>query len=672
LSGSSLNDSREDITGHSPGPDSKFIHAASQSDLLEVCIDLLSRAKNRIMWFVSVPESDLHKISPLIVTHNVAREILTAADRGVQISILLPASYNHNKNSFVFASHPNVIVRSITVEIKSETAIELVIVDRHSSLVLESRLEPQNHDTGGMVSFLRSDSRSYTIPYVTMFDGIWGQAELHERLSEVDSLKDEYIRKQEELYEKLRETERLKDEFINIAAHELRTPLMPIMGGVEILESKLNGKSRINENEIRDELAVINRNAERLLKLAEDILEVSRMESGMFKMKVEQVNLYSLISDIISDIEKKYSTLHDPGKAGRIDKTTEGQDLRSLILYVVGEKNNPANNKFKIHFQRENDSESSGSGAGGIDKIFVECDRGKIGQVLFNLLDNAMKFIEGRGKIEVSAKVSGQTVTVKVTDTGKGIDPSIKDTLFDKFVSKSDKGSGLGLYISKKIIEAHGGKIWAENTPQGGAVFTFSLPLQFTGRVQPERQHVPTVTDMYRSSLEKTWGESLEKLEAMKRNLLAARDEALRKRNEGLLQYQKKVEESRKLIMAKQEFINQQINYKKMRREIDSRIEKGLEGLQRLIEGLRDNILGDEAVEKIVLHPTVSEAIKYEANKVTKTEFFKSIQQQLGILQKNESSGRTSEQEDEKKLRRAGLHIESGKNHRGGNQNDHK
>ena len=125
------------------------------------------------------------------------------------------------------------------------------------------------------------------------------------------------------------------------------------------------------------------------------------------------------------------------------------------------------------------------------------------------------------------------------------------------------------------------------------------------------------------------------KIDSMKANLLDQREKALNKRNEALERYQKKVEESRNLIKARQDFINQQISYKRMRREVDSRIEKGLEGLQRLIEGLRENILGDETIEKIELHPKVSDAIRKEARKVTESEFFRSLRKQIGGNNKN-------------------------------------
>jgi len=121
----------------------------------------------------------------------------------------------------------------------------------------------------------------------------------------------------------------------------------------------------------------------------------------------------------------------------------------------------------------------------------------------------------------------------------------------------------------------------------------------------------------------------MEKIDAMKASLLDAREEAVRKRNEALERYQKQVDESRSLIRARQEFINQQISYKRMRREVDSRIEKGLEGLQRLIDGLRENIIGDETIEKIELHPTVTDAIRSEASKITESEFFQSLRRQL-------------------------------------------
>jgi signal transduction histidine kinase len=243
-----------------------------------------------------------------------------------------------------------------------------------------------------------------------------------------------------EANEQLKVHSMLQKEFINIAAHELRTPIMPIMGGIELLQDKL-GATR---NEVKEEISIVSRNAERLLKLTNDILEVSSIESGNFRLYVKETDLYSLISNVIDDIERKYEAF--------------GKGIP--ILFDLKQDNHAA----------KSPSPST---------ISVQCDPDKINEVLFNLLDNAMRFTE-KGKIIVSVCISlidGQNIfIVRVIDTGKGIDKSIKDRLFQKFASKSEKGTGLGLYLSRKIIEAHGGTIWAENNNEGkGSTFGFSL-----------------------------------------------------------------------------------------------------------------------------------------------------------------------------------------------------
>jgi hypothetical protein len=291
--------------------------------------------------------------------------------------------------------------------------------------------------------------------------------------------------------------------------------------------------------------------------------------------------------------------------------------MRSLIMHIMGERAN-GNTRNVISFEAAE------------PKLMIECDRGKVGEVLFNLIDNAMKFIDEReGSIVVSTRLSGPNVMVTVRDNGRGIDPTIKDRMFEKFTTRSEKGSGLGLFIARSIVEAHGGTIWAGNNSDGkGATFSFSLPVRFLRSEPPTPDQLPQMTDNQRV-IDDLKRAALEKIEVMKSTLLDAREEAVRKRNEALERYQKQVEDSRNLIRARQEFINQQISYKSMRREVDSRIEKGLEGLQRLIDGLRENIVGDETIGKIELHPTVTDAIRQEAAKVTESEFFKSLRRQL-------------------------------------------
>lgn len=555
------------------------------ADAYRLYTKLVNSANSEIMLLLPPP----NQLGAVRVTLQLLED---AAKRGVQVRILTPSA---NK----LPVKNNVAVRHIYKE-NSTKMHEILIVDRKASL------EYGIKDEKDVAVSIYSPSTSTAKSFVTMFDNLWDQAMAYDKFKEADLAKDEYIQKQRELYDKLREADRLKDDFINIAAHELRTPIMPILGGLELIETKLGSV----DSSIKEELAIISRNAERLLKLSEDILQASRIETGRLKLYVEQINLNTLVSEVITDIEKKY---RQTSKAPVI----ETADMRSLMMHIIGERTDGSARKV-ITFEP------------GEPTLMIECDRGKVGEVLFNLVDNAMKFIDEReGSIVVSTLLSGPKVSVVVRDNGRGIDPSIKDKMFEKFTTRSEKGSGLGLYIAKSIVEAHGGTIWAGNNSDGkGATFAFNLPVRFLRSEAPTLDQLPQITDNQRTidQLKRT---ALEKIESMKASLLEAREEAVRKRNEALERYQKQVDDSRNLIRARQEFINQQISYKRMRREVDSRIEKGLEGLQRLIDGLRENILDDVTIEKIELHPTVTEAIKFEAAKVTESEFFKSIRRQL-------------------------------------------
>lgn len=226
--------------------------------------------------------------------------------------------------------------------------------------------------------------------------------------------------------------DRMQKEFINIAAHELRTPTQAIVGFAELLEMEPE-RSESFANPIL-------RNAKRLYRLANDILDVTRIESQSLKFSKQQFNLNDLLLTILKDRQQQ------------IERDGKDKDLK--LVYSAKSEN-----------------------------ILPVADRERLTQVIFNLLDNAIKFTN-RGMISIiidkkDNSSNGQDeVTVSVKDTGSGIHPDILPRLFSKFASKSFQGTGLGLFISKSIIEGHGGKIWAENNPDGkGATFTFSLPI---------------------------------------------------------------------------------------------------------------------------------------------------------------------------------------------------
>ncbi|HEV2192894.1 MAG TPA: ATP-binding protein [Nitrosopumilaceae archaeon] len=213
----------------------------------------------------------------------------------------------------------------------------------------------------------------------------------------------------------------MQTEFINIAAHELRTPIMPILVNIELLESEIGSD--------KEEIKTIIRNAKRLQHLTENILSVSRIESQTLKLNKEIFEINDALSFAIRDGNTQI-------------------------------ENNSVNLKHEA----------------SKDKMYVEADRDRIMQVVSNLLHNAIKFTSN-GTIMITSKRRGDEIIVSVHDNGHGIDPQILPILFSKFATKSYKGTGLGLYICKNIIEAHGGKIWAENnTDKNGAIFSFSLP----------------------------------------------------------------------------------------------------------------------------------------------------------------------------------------------------
>ena len=232
-------------------------------------------------------------------------------------------------------------------------------------------------------------------------------------------------------YEQLKVHDKMQRDFINVAAHELRTPIQPILGLTDALRSK------IKETEKQEILDVVIRNAKRLHRLTEDILDVTRIESHTLELQKKRFNLKDILSNLI-------------------------QDYRSS---QIERKNNNNEQDLKIVYECKDDT------------IFVHADMERITQVISNLINNSLKFTKS-GKISLTSEKKDGHAIVSVKDTGTGIEPEIMPKLFSKFASKSYQGTGLGLFICKSIIEAHGGKIWAENNSDGkGARFAFSLPI---------------------------------------------------------------------------------------------------------------------------------------------------------------------------------------------------
>lgn len=217
-------------------------------------------------------------------------------------------------------------------------------------------------------------------------------------------------------------------EFINIASHEMRTPVQSILTHAEFLYNR-------PEKYTKEYAQAIFRNAIRLQTLCNNLLDVNRIERQTLKLNKEKFDLTELISNIIQDFKSSIeNSLYD------------AKNIKLLFESAV--------------------------------EVIVEADKDRISQVITNLVDNAFKFTDvGSIKI-ILEKKDEETAVITVKDTGSGIDPHVLSDLFSKFMTISVKGTGLGLFVSKNIIEAHGGNIWATNNSDGkGASFIFVIPL---------------------------------------------------------------------------------------------------------------------------------------------------------------------------------------------------
>ena len=344
-------------------------------------------------------------------------------------SPLSPRNENNENNDI----HPLQIRYLESPSRYNVTTATILIVDRKVSLVIEKVDDSKTEfiDTIGLSTY--STSKPTIASYVSIFENFWNQIEL---------------------YEKLRATEKTEKEFINLAAHELRTPAHAILGYAELAMMEANNEDTIDSDSEKrgDYIAAVYRNALRLQRLTKDILDVARIESNILKLNKDRFDLAEKINDVINDIAHT-----------QIVNNAETKDNTEVIF------NKPVN------------------------PLFVNADKVRINEVISNLLCNAVNATKNNGKITVSARFIESAMNnsayindkdtktcaiVSIKDSGAGIDPEIMPRLFTKFATKSESGLGLGLYISRSIIEAHGGKIWGENNKnEEGATFGFSLSI---------------------------------------------------------------------------------------------------------------------------------------------------------------------------------------------------
>ena len=393
----------------------------------ELYLEIVKSASEEILWIF--PSINAFIRQERIGAIQLAKD--AAKERNVKVRIMIPANsvIEQKIQQLRQYCYPSNMIDVRYIVQMSDTKATILVVDRKASLVMELRDDSKATFNEAIGLSTYSNSKAGVASYIAIFENLWRQTELYEQLKEA--------------HEQLKIHDKMQKEFINVAAHELRTPVQPILGLSDVLLSK---KGDIEQ--YKGLLDTIKRSANRLQRLTEDILDVTRIESHSLCLKEEQFNVDDVITNAINDTLTSHGSLKKERNTSPI----------------------------KLEYRLQN--------------IFVQADKGRIIQVISNLLGNAVKFTQ-KGTISISLErkkddnySNNDYVVISVKDTGQGIDPEILPKLFTKFATKSQTGTGLGLFISKSIVESHGGKIWAENNQDTeGATFSFSLPT--SGRIFP-------------------------------------------------------------------------------------------------------------------------------------------------------------------------------------------
>jgi two-component system, OmpR family, sensor histidine kinase VicK len=402
--------------------------------------NIVKPAKKEILIICSTPNAFRRQLQmgafqllkEIVEKNNAKVRVLVPADRDAELAI----------KEFAI-SYPRIDIRCLEEPLR--TCITIVMVDREECAIVESRDDSKvsSYDAAGVSTY--SNSKTIVSSYVSIFESLWNQTELYEQLKKSKEQLTDLYKQVVATNEQMKINSNTQQEFINIAAHELRAPIQPILGLAEVLRDEKRQKQQQREEgnteqrnvENKDDLLnIIIRNAKRLQRLTENILDITKIENNSIELKKEEFILNRIVLESFTDF------------ANQLSREQKGSVKLALAL----------------------------------DKgdVLVVADKHRINQVISNLLNNAVKFTK-QGHITISTekeKKYGKEVIVRVTDSGSGIDSDIMSRLFTKFATKSHTGTGLGLYICKSIVETHAGKMWAENNRDGrGATFSFSLPV---------------------------------------------------------------------------------------------------------------------------------------------------------------------------------------------------
>lgn len=433
---------------------------------ISLAYDLISSARHEILIMFASAKTFLLAADAYTLNH-----YQKALQKGINLTILVPIyddsikdinwfgrdGYVHNVDTHIEDKYidgfmnVNQEVNKIRKKIPNanlivtdksiNTKITIMVVDNSKSMIWELKDDTLKdpYEAGGIATY--SNIPSVASSYASIINIIRKQSDLYEELKDSKE-------RLELLNKQLESHNIIQQEFINIAAHELRTPIQPILGLSEIALARNEKILNRDDPRLKETLEVITRNAKRLHRLTDDILDVTRIDSKVLKLSKESVDIDEVIDDVINDFRNKVEHYSDK--------------------------------QFKLAKVIKNQSNKSKYDTGSPNATKLICDKNRVMQIISNLISNAIKFSSKNGNITISKEVSKdhKTIIISVIDRGSGIDPDIFPRLFSKFATRSNNGTGLGLYICKNLVEAQGGRIWAHDNNEGpGATFSFSLPI---------------------------------------------------------------------------------------------------------------------------------------------------------------------------------------------------
>ena len=402
-------------------PDIRVID--NREEALKISMQLIKAAKNEILLLFSSANAFYRRIVRADGL-DVMREILQSQS-GQEIKIRILTPFDEKISDFI-----DNLKNSFKVDVKYlaeplQLKVTILVVDRTHSMAVELVNDNVDSSIDAMGLSTYSNSKSTVLYYVSIFESLWKQADIY--------------KKAEDLYDQLKYKNETQREFLNIAAHELRNPIQPILGLAEVMLSNKN----LNVIQQEELLRIIVNNAKKLHFLTNNLLDIARIDENLFSLELQELDILQLANDVIKET------------------TSQINDKKIQIILKCSD-----------------------------NSINVIGDKNRLNQVFLNLINNSIKYTD-EGDIVVSIKRSSSensksnndhhndnVALVQIIDRGLGIPPPIIQKLFSKFTKGSKTGTGLGLFICKNIVEGHGGKIWAENNADKGATFSFTIPIK--------------------------------------------------------------------------------------------------------------------------------------------------------------------------------------------------